>query len=139
MNINDIVPYALASVPAVGFFALVAGFCFYLSLKRKVQAVAEQATANAEQLERMGRILEVLSSYGLENLDKRLAEVETRKPVVVTESAALSPVAGSRRGQVLRLRRNGESPAEIAESLGVSQGEVTLTLKLQEMFTQMVP
>jgi hypothetical protein len=139
MNINDLVPYALASVPAIGFFGLVAASCFYLSLKRQGKALAEQAAANAETLERMGRVLDVLSSYGLENLDKRLAEVESRKPVIISEAGAASPVAGSRRGQMLRLRRSGESAAGIAESLGVSQGEVNLTLKLQDMFAQMTP
>src|SRR5947209_7189358 len=139
MNFNDIVPVAVIAIALLALLGLVLNIAFFLSLKNQLRDLGYQSTDQAEALEKLNRVVSVLGSYSLESFDKRLAELETRKPVVVPEPSSPAFVGASRRGQVLRLHRSGESTAEIAETLGVSQGEVNLTLKLQDLFSQTVP
>jgi uncharacterized coiled-coil protein SlyX len=139
MNSIDIVPFALIAVGLLALLGLVLSIVFFLSLKNQLRELGFQMTDQADAIEKVNRVLGVLGSYSLESFDKRLAELEARKPVVVPEPTSPAFVGASRRGQVLRLHRNGESTAEIAETLGVSQGEVNLTLKLQDLFSQTVP
>ncbi len=139
MNFNDIAPFALLAVGLLALAGLVLNIVFFLALQKQLRELGYGSKDQAEAIDKVNRTLGVLGSYNLENFDKRLAEIESRKPVVVPEPSSPAFVGASRRGQVLRLHRNGESTAEIAETLGVSQGEVNLTLKLQDLFSQTAP
>jgi DNA-binding NarL/FixJ family response regulator len=139
MNPNELLSFAAFSIPAFAVLSLGVGTFFFLSLKKQLRAVTAQNVETAESLERLIRIASVLETYNLESFGNRITELENRKPITVPEPSAPTFVGASRRGQVLRLHRNGESPVNIAETLGVSQGEVDLTLKLQNLFSQTVP
>jgi hypothetical protein len=104
----------------VGVFALLL-FC----LKRQIRHIRRELEAERERTER------------LQDIPQRLGEVQTRieelnERTVPPGGWAPAPesVHLNRRGQVLKLHRGGHSVCEIASGLGVSQGEVRLTLKL---------
>ena len=138
MNLNELLPIAVFSIPAFALLVLIAGAVFFLLLRSEARKIASQTHENAEALERITRAVSVLEEFSLKGFDTRIADLESRKPITVPEPSSPAFVGASRRGQVLRLHRSGESPVNIAETLGVSQGEVDLTLKLQEIFSQKV-
>ena len=107
-----IVP-SLAAV-LVGSTAL-AAFCFrqYSSLKKQVQALAAGSAKDDPQ---------------------KLYEPESRRSV--PSDVSIAPANTSRRSQVMRLYKSGESVASIASVLGISQGEVKLTVKVGELLSE---
>ncbi len=139
MNQDQLLPIVVFSLPVFAAIGLALTTWFFLSLRKQLRKMEAQAAENAEVLDRLSRVVSVLGEYNLGSLDHRLTEVENRKPITVPEPSSPAFVGASRRGQVLRLHRSGESPVNIAETLGVSQGEVALTLKLQDLFSQTVP
>ena len=139
MNQDQLLYTAVFSLPVLALVGLLAGTFFFVSLRKQMRRIAAQATENAGVLERLSEIASVLGKYNLETFDNRVTDLENRKPITVPEPSSPAFVGASRRGQVLRLHRSGESPVHIAETLGVSQGEVALTLKLQDLFSQTVP
>ena len=138
MNLNQVLPVAVLSIPLFALLILAAGIVFFLLLRSETRKIAAQTRENAETLERLTQTVSVLEEFSLKGFDNRITELESRKPITVPEPSSPAFVGASRRGQVLRLHRSGESPVNIAETLGVSQGEVDLTLKLQEIFSQKV-
>ena len=63
---------------------------------------------------------------------------DRRKPRFQTEWNSIAPLnSNNRRGQMLRMHRRGESVPAIASALGISQGEVKLTVRLQELSSEM--
>ena len=93
-------------------------------LNKQVQALtAEDAPASSEKLAEVGEQLEKFRS--------RMEELERRRQETPIKSSV--PVPSNRSGQVLRLYQSGESVSSIASALGVSQGEVKLTVKVQEL------
>lgn len=111
--------------------ALVAGLsiAFFLSSRKQLLSLREEiVSATAEP----ARLTEVASE--IEQLQKRLVEVEERRsPLAAEWSSEPSSLNLNRRGQVLRLYRRGEPSAQIASALGLSQGEVTLIIKVHEL------
>lgn len=63
----------------------------------------------------------------------RATEGERRKPKFKAEWETVTPLNLNRRGQMLRMHRRGETIPAIASALGISQGEVKLTLRMQEL------
>jgi DNA-binding NarL/FixJ family response regulator len=64
---------------------------------------------------------------------RRLTESEQRySPVAETMSVPAS-LHLNRRGQVAQLFRRGQSPRSIASTLGMSQGEVKLMIKMMDL------
>jgi TolA-binding protein len=64
-----------------------------------------------------------------------MAGIERRKPRFQDEKATAAPINLNSRGQMLRMHRHGESVPAIASALGVSQGEVKLTIRMQDLFS----
>jgi len=90
--------------------------------------------------------MRTLSRRGLERherLENRLAlmaEAAERMQSQLEETTRPAPAAQpgqslnlNKRGQVLRMRRRGETPETIAAALRIPQNEVTLLLKVQEL------
>lgn len=59
---------------------------------------------------------------------------ESRKPRAQADLNA-APINLNRRGQMMRMHRRGESIPAIASALGISQGEVKLTVRMQELYS----
>jgi hypothetical protein len=129
---------ALAVLGALGLTGLVA--LFRLSaLQRELRALRKLVQARKAQPD-------LKEAWGdcrqrIEELSLQLGELRDRLEVQEQSAQATVPVWPSetsaiqlnRRGQILRLAGKGRSIAEIALDLGVSQGEVELLLKVQDL------
>jgi len=105
----------------------------YLALKRQIRELETQSASLASLPEKMGEIREQLEKFR-----SRVDELEKRKNVPLEEPVTPlpAPVSLNRRGQVMRLHRSGESASAIASAFGVSQGEVKLMVKVQELLAE---
>jgi DNA-binding NarL/FixJ family response regulator len=106
--------------------ALCIGLCFYA--RKQLRKVSEQSLAQVSIPTQLAEI-----ANHLEHFQSRVDELESRRPVE-TPRRSPTPAKNNRRRDVAKLYQSGESLVGIASALGVSQGEVKLTLKLQEMF-----
>lgn len=102
------------------------GLCFYIRKQRR--KVSDQSLAQVS----IPRQLAEITNH-LEHFQSRVDELESRRPLE-TPKRSSAPPRSNRRREVAKLYQNGDSLVGIASALGVSQGEVKLTLKLQEMF-----
>lgn len=116
--------FLLAGAGGLGLISLALAVVCWL-LRRQILSLRREARVERERtqgLERMPKEMEELRAR-LEQLDERTVPPGGWSPVA--ESVHLN-----RRGQVLKLHRGGHSACEIASNLGISEGEVQLTLKL---------
>ena len=128
MNFAELMPYASAGACVLAAAALL--FCVYLRflLRREIQQIRIELTPD-------NSISDAIDSLRrqVERLETRVDELDQRRGPSfewVPEPASLNL---NRRGQVLRLHRRGDSIPQIAATLGLSQGEVELMVKVQEM------
>jgi hypothetical protein len=129
---------ALALLGAVSLAGVVS--LFRLSaLRRELRAHRKLLQARKAQSDAKGAWDDC--AQRIEELTQDLGEL--RRRLDVQEQAArlsvplwpgeASPLQLNTRGQILRLAGKGRSIAEIAVDLGVSQGEVDLLLKVQDL------
>jgi DNA-binding NarL/FixJ family response regulator len=128
MSQNLIVPALL--ILALSLIVLT-GFCVYAyrSLRRqfdqlvfdgeKVASLSESLIEAAKQFDRF-----------CSNQAERHGNIQ---PETFTPPTPPNPSSSS---QVMRLHRSGESISSIASALGVSQGEVKLMVKVQELLSE---
>ena len=134
MNQNLIV-FALF-VLAAGLAALT-GFCVYgyRALRRQF----DQLVFDGEKVASLSEDL-VQAAQQFERLHASLREGPERRENPQQEGPHAAAAAASAnvntRSQVLRLHRSGESHASIASALGISQGEVKLMVKVQELLAE---
>jgi DNA-binding NarL/FixJ family response regulator len=95
----------------------------------KRQLAATQACS--DQLAELARQVEQQRS--------RLEALEQRPDPAVNWSPETPSVNLNRRGQVLRLYRRGDQASEIATTLGMSEGEVKLIVKVHELARETQP
>ena len=138
MNLTQLAPYIVITIPVLLLISLVVCAMLIGGLKRQIQELAYKAEDSRAVVDAIRTCVAVLEQFNPKLVEARLSEIENQKPVVVPEPSSPAVVGTSRRGQVLRLARRGETPAHIAETLGVSQGEVNLTLKLRDLFSPTV-
>ncbi|MGH9584191.1 MAG: hypothetical protein ACRD4O_14790, partial [Bryobacteraceae bacterium] len=125
----------LSGYAANPYFAPLAGCAFVFSvsavalvwcfLRRQIRQIRRELAAERER------------TQGIEDIPKQIEDVQARLEHLNERTVpplGWSPVSESvhlnRRGQVLKMHRGGHSVCEIASGLGVSEGEVRLTLKL---------
>jgi DNA-binding CsgD family transcriptional regulator len=99
-----------------------------VSLRRKTRCLKAEAMAREEVSDKLNGL-----GNELDQIRTRMAELEQRRNPLSEQLGEPASVHLNRRGQVLRLYRRGESSAEIASSLGLSQGEIKLIIKIHEM------
>lgn len=107
----------------------------YSPLKKQLQELVNGVPAGkavtVEQIAEITRQLEACRSR-MDEMERRRNVTFDAAPAPMTMSAA-APAGPNRRSQVMRLHRSGESVASIASALGISQGEVKLMVKVQEL------
>ena len=113
-----------------GATVLLAAACLYifLSSRKQSRVVCGRESDAVAFNERMSELAKTINSLNL-----RLEEIERRQTITIDGSAEPASVNLNRRGQVLRLSRRGDSAGQIASALGLSQGEVKLTLRVHQM------
>ena len=138
MNLNQLLPDIVVALPVLLLLSFAACAFLISGLKKQVRDLAHEIEGSRAATDSISKAVAVLDQFSPKLVEARLTEIENRKPVVLPEPSSPAFVGTSRRGQGLRLARSGETPAHIAETLGVSQGEVNLTLKLQDLFSPTV-
>jgi len=119
----------IAGLAAVLILLLTAACVYlFLCLRKQSRIISRREADGAALSERMGGLVNAIEAMSL-----RLEEVERRKAIMIEGFAEPASVNLNRRGQVLRLSRRGDSAGQIASALGLSQGEVKLTLRVHEM------
>ena len=129
---------ALALLGALGLAGVVS--LFRLSaLQRELKALRKLVQSRKAQPDAKGNWDDCVQK--IEALTLALGELRGRLDIQEQAARPGAPVWPSetpsiqlnRRGQILRLAGKGRSIAEIAVDLGVSQGEVELLLKVQDL------
>lgn len=118
---------------ATGFVAL-AGFGVYgyRALRRQF----DQLVFDGEKVASLSENL-VQAAQQFDRLHASMREQPEGRESFQPEVRAAAASAGTNvRAQVLRLHRSGESNASIASALGISQGEVKLMVKVQELMAE---
>jgi hypothetical protein len=110
------------------------GLCLYLfvTLKREIWRLETRWQRKQSQLE---QTIEGMRAE-LEDLKLRLQEAEERAGMLVAPTPPRSGLNLSKRTQALRMFHRGESPAQIAGSLGVPENEVQLLLKVSRVVAE---
>jgi DNA-binding NarL/FixJ family response regulator len=85
------------------------------AMEESRKALRDVSLSIDEKEDRLMRLMKQASSH-IDRLDKT--------------SAVLEALPGKRNGEVIRLADQGFTPAEIADSLGLTEGEVSLILDL---------
>jgi hypothetical protein len=116
-------PYFMPLAGAA-LLVLIAGV-FALLLYRQIRQIRRELEGERERMERLQDLPQRLDDF-----QARVDELNERTVPPGGWVPAPESVHLNRRGQVLKLHRGGHSVCEIASNLGVSQGEVRLTLKL---------
>jgi DNA-binding NarL/FixJ family response regulator len=108
-------------------------FCLYLflSAKREVRRAAREAADSRSEVD--SEIASVRQS--IEQIRGELAQLSQVSSRLVEPPPAASGLNLTKRSQVLRLYRRGESPGHIAAALSMPQGEVELLLKVEQIGT----
>jgi len=125
MNMMD---HVLLS-PGLPWVVLAAGLIVCIVLFLSIKVDLHRRPAGSVHGERMAQTVDSLSA-AFEQIRERLDE--PAPPPTVTWSGSLA-VNLTRRGQVLRLFRRGDSSRQIASSLGLRRGEVDLIIKVHQM------
>jgi hypothetical protein len=113
----------------VGGFLTVAGACLLYAfvLHLRMRTLTQNAKQQRENLE--NHIAQ--ANDAVEKLRSQMEQAAQQSPVPVLPTGGALNL--NRRGQVLRMRRRGESPETISGSLGIPRNEVNLLLKVHEM------
>jgi DNA-binding NarL/FixJ family response regulator len=90
--------------------------CLVEAMEESKKALLDVSLSIDEKEARLNQLIERATSH-IENLDKTSAGIEEVLP-------------GKKNDEVLRLAGQGFAPAEIAESLGLSEGEIRLIIDL---------
>ncbi len=130
INLLNTSTLVLTGCVCSGLAILLASVCLHLFLtfRKRIAALSLQVSSTESlesKLAEAGKVIDALTS--------RMEEIERRRTVTIDGNPEPESVNLNRRGQVLRLHRKGDSPGQIASALGLSQGEVRLTLKLHDM------
>jgi hypothetical protein len=99
----------------------------FLSLKLEIRRRSDDSTGR----HRVEETVDGLST-AFEQIRARLEEA-MKPPVAATTWSGSPSINLTRRGQVLRLSRRGDTPRQIASTLGMRQGEVDLIIKVHQM------
>ncbi|MGA3024967.1 MAG: hypothetical protein ABSF98_09375 [Bryobacteraceae bacterium] len=117
--------------PGLPYVVLAAGLiaCIVLFLSLKLELRRQSGLSRGRN--RLEETVDGLSA-AFEQIRVRLEETTQPPPVSPVWSGNPS-VNLNRRGQVLRLFRRGDTPRQIASTLGMRQGEVDLIIKVHQM------
>jgi len=105
--------------------------CLYLFVTVKIELRGREVRLRAEVESTLGA-----AAGQLEQIEARLAELEQDLRGLEQSTPAAVPRSGinlTTRSQVLRRRRLGEDPAQIAAALGLPRTEVDLLLKVDRV------
>ncbi len=124
-------------VPALSLLAvsstLLAVFCVYgyRSLKKQIEQLVLEGAKVALLSESL-----IETAKQLDGFCSRAKQPERHENLQPDAPAPPPPVSPNGCGQLMRLHQSGKPVSSIASALGVSQGEVKLMVKLQELLSE---
>lgn len=118
-----------AAVSIATSISLAASAAGWVWLRKTLQ---QSHGAAASELQKLNSHVKDLGKE-LEDCRRRVAESEQRYLPVAESTSVPASLHLNRRGQVVQLFRRGGTPRTIASALGISQGEVKLIIKMQEL------
>ena len=131
--------YLLHPLLNYALMAVGLGLCLHLfiTLKVEIRGLLPCRIKDQERIDALESALgEARSAF--QRLESDLREVERQTGMLVAPAPARSGLNLSKRTQVLRMHRAGESSAAIATSLGLPRGEVELLIKVHSMVLEQV-
>ncbi len=118
-----------ALITSLALCALVVGFCAFFSAHRASHR-ARQAAETAR--EECAGLVSGLQSR-IETITAEMHDALRRPAVEPLPGVPKSSMNLTKRSQALRLRRQGDSPQQIAEALAIPRQEVDLLIKVHEL------
>jgi len=115
--------------PGLPWVVLAAGLIVCIVLFLSIKVDLHRRPAGSAPGERIEQTVDSLNA-AFQQIRERLDEPAPAPTVTWSGSPAVNL---TRRGQVLRLFRRGDSPRQIASSLGMRKGEVDLIIKVHQM------
>jgi hypothetical protein len=114
-----------------GLLSAVLGVCLYLFLATKREQALDTRLLRAElaQLRSSFDVLRIQVGH----LERRLCTTEERVEEPAPSAVPLPGMNLTRRSQVLRMARRGDTPDAIAAELGIPVNEVELLLKVERI------
>jgi DNA-binding NarL/FixJ family response regulator len=131
--------YLLHPLLNYALMAVGLGLCLYLFMTLKVE-MRGLLPCRIEDQQRVEALESALGEarVAFQRLENDLREVERQTGMLVAPAPARSGLNLSKRTQVLRLHRAGESSSGIAASLGLPRGEVELLIKVHSMVLEQI-
>src|SRR5581483_7121538 len=127
-----ITPQMAAGLACIGIAMVIAAsvalMALFHSFRKKVGSLNEELAANLTFPEKLNEF-----KKELDQMQSRIEELEQPRSTRADWFQEAAPMNLNRRGQVLRLHRRGDSSVHIASTLGLSQGEVKLIIKVHEL------
>ena len=120
----------LELLPLYGLIAVNLGLCLFLFIAAK-REIRRLQVKNREQKILLQEAYDRLE-LGMEQLSKKVDEMEERAGGLVAPSPAKSGMNLNKRVQAARMFRRGERPDQIAAALSLPQNEVALLLKVHQ-------
>jgi DNA-directed RNA polymerase specialized sigma24 family protein len=118
-----------AGLAIAGFSVGILSLFLYFSARERIQHLRWDVDDRRSELALLSDKFQELQAQ-LERFQVQFEDIEQRRTSLLDFTSESPDLSLSRRGQVLRLHQRGESPAQIASALGVSEGEVKLTVAL---------
>jgi wobble nucleotide-excising tRNase len=119
-------------LPVASLVVSIVSLSFYFGAREKIQQLQWDVSDRRSECPALSDKFQCLMAQ-LESFQVRFEDIEQRRTSLLDFSSESPDLSLSRRGQVLRLHTRGDSAAEIASALGVSEGEVKLTVTLHEL------
>jgi len=112
------------------------GLCLYLFFTLKLEMRAAETRGQA----RVSALAEAVSAVrsALEQVRAQLHDLQEQTGMLVPPAPTRSGLNLSRRGQVLQMYRRGQSPDQIAASLGLPLTEIELLIKVHQIVLDQV-
>jgi len=110
--------------------------CLYLFFTLKLEMRAAETRGQA----RVSALAEAVSAVrsALEQVRAQLHDLQEQTGMLVPPAPTRSGLNLSRRGQVLQMYRRGQSPDQIAASLGLPLTEIELLIKVHQIVLDQV-
>jgi hypothetical protein len=128
--------------PLVQYVLLGTGLflCLYLFFTLKLEIRAVETRLNAQATAQATVLTDAISAIrsAVDEIRAEIREVQEQTGMLVAPTPAKSGLNLNKRGQVLQMYRRGQSPEQIAATLGLPLTEIDLLIKVHQIVLDQV-